>query len=155
MAVDSPVANNKQTKSGRGAGQAPPAGAFWTKYSAHHEFPLSLSSSVFLHIVGFVLLGGFLLALLGLNPNREIPVDAVNIGGGGGNLQGVGDNPGKGVLPTKEANEDKEKTTQSVVNNPKTEELEKPKPATPKLDLTKDESVRPIDTAATDSRLLG
>src|SRR6266852_5914958 len=155
MAVDSSVANNKHTKSGRGAGKAPPAGTFWTKYSFHHEFPLSVSSSVFLHIVGFVLLGGFLFVLFGLNQNRELPVDAVKIVGGGGNTQGVGDNPGKGVLPTKEANEDKDKTTQTVTNNPKTEELEKPKPAAPELGLTKDEAVRPIDTAATDSRLLG
>jgi hypothetical protein len=82
-------------------------------------------------------------------------VDAVNIGGGGGNIEGVGNNSGKGVLPTKEANEDKDKTTQNVANNPKNEELEKPKPPTPDLGLTKDEAVRPADTSASDSRLLG
>src|SRR5260370_42041521 len=101
MAVDTPVANNKQTTSGRRTAEAPPAGTFWKRYSAHHEFPLSLSSSIFLHIVGFVLLGGFLLALFGFNQDRELPVGIARIdGGSGGNLKGVGNNKGDGVLPS-------------------------------------------------------
>src|SRR5207249_2907855 len=90
MAVDNTVANNK-VKSSRKAVQGPPAGAFWKKYSAHHEFPLSLSSSVFMHIVGLVLLGGFLWAFLGLNRDRELPVGAVSLteSGGGGEPEGI------------------------------------------------------------------
>src|SRR5438105_3391645 len=116
MAVDTPLANNKQTKSGRRTAQAPPAGTFWRRYSAHHEFPLSLSSSIFLHIVGFVLLGGFLLALFGLNADRELPVSVIHVGGSGGNPEGVGDNQGSGVLQSNEAIVEKEKTQSESVD---------------------------------------
>ncbi len=154
MAVDTPVANNKQTTSGRRTAKAPPAGTFWRRYSAHHEFPLSLSSSIFLHIIGFVLLGGFLLALFGLNQERELPVGVIRVdGGGGGKLQGVGDNKGSGVLPSNEAIDEKDKMqSESVDKNLNPAKLDKPLPKPPDLNL-KNETPRPIDTAATDRRL--
>lgn len=156
MAVDTPIANNKQVKSGRRTAQAPPEGAFWKRYSTHHELPLSLSSSIFLHIVGFVLLGGFLLAFFGLNQNKELPVDVIQVGGGGGNPDGVGNNRGDGVLPSGEALPDKDNTppvAPAQTLNP--EKLDARQPKKPDLDLPKTEGPRPIDadTSVNDSRI--
>jgi hypothetical protein len=136
----------------RKAAQAPPAGIFWKKYSPHHEFPLSLSSSVFLHILGFVLLGGFLLAFFGLNRDKELPVDAVTIAGGGGNKEGQGNNPGGGVLPSNEAIQDKPQP-ETVSNSINREKLVKPEVKTPELVVP--DAGRPVDanTAAADNAL--
>jgi hypothetical protein len=155
MAVETPVANNKQVKSSSKAAQAPPTGTFWRKYSAHHELPLSVSSSVFLHILGFVLLGGFLLAFLGLNRDKELPVDAITVGGGGGNREGVGNNPGSGVLPSNEAVENKDRTQpDKVVENLDKELLKKPEARKPELPVPDPSGVRPIeDTSVPDKNL--
>ncbi|HLJ93887.1 MAG TPA: hypothetical protein VKU02_11930 [Gemmataceae bacterium] len=113
-----------------------------------------MSSSIFLHIIGFVLLGGFLLALFGLNKDRELPMDVIRVGGGGGNLEGIGNNRGSGVLPGKEAIDEKEKVqSESITKHLNPQELIKPQPKQPDLDLSKNDSSRPIDTAAADSRL--
>lgn len=153
MAADTAVANNKQAPSGRTAAQAPPAGAFWKRYSPHHEFPLSLSSSLFLHILGFVLLGGFLLAFLGLNQNKELPVGVVVVAGGGGNPNGLDNkNPGDAALASKEATPNKEKSSpETVASNT---QLIKPEAKKPELTLP-EKGVRPIeaDTGASDSKL--
>jgi hypothetical protein len=124
---------------------------FWRKYSANHEFPLSASSSVFLHLIGFVLVGGFLLALFGLNQDRELPVDTVSIGSSGDNPRGVGDL----VLPSNEAVEEKDRTqSEFVVKNTNMDKLIKPLPKRPDRDLSKSENPRPIDTAVTDRQLV-
>jgi hypothetical protein len=146
------VANNKQTTSEPKAVQAPPAGAFWKRYSPHHEFPLSLSSSVFLHVLGFVLLGGFLLAFLGLNRAKELQVGAIQIAGGGGNKDGIGSNPGEGVLPSKEAVADKSQP-EPVSSNTNPEKLVKPELKKPEITLP--DTGRPVEpnTAAADTKL--
>lgn len=155
MAVDSPVSNNKVAPTDRRTAHAPPAGAFWKKYSSHHEFPLSVSSSVFLHIIGFVLLGGFLLALFGLNQAKELDVGAARVaGGGGGNPSGIGNERGDNPLPTGEAMPDKPQ--EHVAKNVNPEKLEKPELKKPELEL-KSEGDRPIEanSADTESRLAG
>jgi hypothetical protein len=159
MAADtSLVANNKQVKSSRKAANAPPAGAFWKKYSPHHEFPLSLSSSVFMHILGFVLLGGFLLAFFGLNHNKELPrLDVIAMdSGGGGHREGVGNvNPGTGVLPSKQEIEDKDQSkTATASDSPNKETLAKPEAKKPDLPINPD-SVRRVEPDTAADRSLG
>src|SRR5437588_9850753 len=94
---NSSKAANKSDRQGR----LPPDERFWKKYSPHYEFPLSLSSSTFLHLVGVALLA--LIAFVWANRKKEsapLPTEAIVIGGGGGNPNGVGDSPGEGVVPT-------------------------------------------------------
>jgi hypothetical protein len=151
-----PVTNNKQAKAGRKIAQGPPAGAFWKKYSPHHEFPLSLSSSIFSHFLGFVILSGFLLAFFGLVRDKELPVDTVVVAGGGGNPNGIGNNRGDGVLPSSEAVEGKDKPQpDKVAENLNKEQLNKPEVKKPELPPLNPSGVRPIetDTSAADTKL--
>ena len=59
---------------------------FWIKYSPHHELPLSVTSSVFLHAMAFgvigLILAGFLSGLF--SPKPPPPVQAFGLQGGGG-----------------------------------------------------------------------
>jgi hypothetical protein len=69
----------------------PPDEKFWQRYSPHHEFALSLSSSGVVHVavLGLVVLAslaGWLVASA-----READVDTIEIAGGGGQMDGVGD----------------------------------------------------------------
>jgi hypothetical protein len=110
---------------------------------------------LFLHILGFVLLGGFLLAFFGLNRDSELPVDVVRVSGGGGNPEGVGNkNRGDGVLPSNEAQE-KPQPDDTLSKPVATDQLKKPEETKPELNLPKNTSSRQIeaDTAATNSRL--
>ena len=63
---------------------------FWIKYSPHHELPLSVTSSVFIHAMAFgvigLILAGFLSGLF--SPKPPPPVQAFTIGGGGGDPNG-------------------------------------------------------------------
>ena len=61
---------------------------FWKRYSPHHEFSLSISSSVFLHILCVGLLCLILVGILKLRP-QESPLPVGVIGGGSGEPQGV------------------------------------------------------------------
>jgi hypothetical protein len=74
---------------------APPAESIWTRYSPHHEFPLSSVASVTMHVLVLALLvfAGVIAAALGLNRDSNPPVDTVVVlpGGGGGHPDGVGD----------------------------------------------------------------
>src|SRR5262249_17774289 len=87
-----------------------PEERFWKRYSPHHEFPLSFSTSTFLHllILGLLVLI-FVKGILFFTQNRSLPVDPVRIaiGGGGGNKDGVegGSGPGKGPLENVERGE--------------------------------------------------
>jgi hypothetical protein len=157
MAVDSsPVANNKQTKTSRKLVQGPPEGMFWKKYSAHHEFPLSLSSSIFLHVLGFVLLGGFLFAFFGWNQDKKLDVDTVVIAGGGGNPNGVGNGLGSGVLPSKEAVDDKDRPQpERVAENINKEQLTKPEAQKPELPPLSPNGLRPIEDPSAANTKLG
>jgi len=88
-----------------------PEERFWRRYSPHHEFTLSLSSSAFLHAVGLLLLffGGLLLVALGLHrDDAPLSVDAVGLeenrgqgGGGGGPVIGAA-GPQKEAVPERD-----------------------------------------------------
>jgi len=69
----------------------PPDENFWQRYSPHHEFPLSLSSSGVVHITvfGLLVLGGVLAARW--DSGGSLDVDTIEIAGGGGQPGGVGD----------------------------------------------------------------
>jgi len=110
-----------------------PEERFWKRYSPHHEFPLSLSSSLFLHIVGLVILifGGVLLALIGLGQNNAIAVDAVTIAGGGGNPDGVGNEKGDGAIPTGPEAVSNDRPPEVHSENPSTEQLVTPQAVPP------------------------
>jgi hypothetical protein len=130
MATTAPVANNSK-KSASKPSQVLPEERFWKRYSKHHELPLSVSSSIFLHVIILVLLffGGVLLAMLGLNRNKEsLPVEQiVVIAGGGGNPKGIGDNSGKGAIPVgvEPPNENERPKPESAKTIPD-QKLEKP-----------------------------
>jgi len=80
--------------------RALPDERFWKRYSAHHEFPLSLSSSVILHVAGILVLffGGFLLVSFGANREPRAPTVDV-LFAGSGNPNGPGGAPGPNATP--------------------------------------------------------
>jgi hypothetical protein len=75
---------------------APPDEQFWVRYSPHYEMPLSWVGSGAVHAImlGLLILAGFAIALV--KDTKPPEVDSVRLGGGGGDLDGVGDVPGKG-----------------------------------------------------------
>jgi hypothetical protein len=81
----------------------PPEERFWQRYSPHHEFPLSSTASVALHVLVLVLLlvVAWVVVKLGLGADsRPLPVTPVALAGGGGNPHADGAGPGDpGALP--------------------------------------------------------
>ena len=76
----------------------------WIKYSPHNELPISVSSSLFIHVVVLGVIGLILAGFLGrlFGPHDKTP-DVLLFdmpGGGGGPLDGAGDNPALGARPT-------------------------------------------------------
>jgi hypothetical protein len=129
---------------------APPEERFWKRYSPHHEFPLSLSSSVFIHIVSLVILvfGGVLLAVLGLMPKDAIAVDAVTIAGGGGNPDGFGNEKGDGAIPSGKEAVDTEKPPENVGKTVPDEKLRTPDATPPPLVAEQAKDSRFVDESA-------
>ncbi|HEY7424281.1 MAG TPA: hypothetical protein VH682_08650 [Gemmataceae bacterium] len=88
----------------------PPDERFWQRYSPHGELPLSGAGSLALHLLifGLMLLSAWLAYAVFGHTSRSLPVEAVrlDLGGGGGNPQGVGDGPNRGK--PLEAGSDKE-----------------------------------------------
>jgi hypothetical protein len=76
---------------------------FWRYYSRNHELPLSVVSSIFLHVVGYgaigLILTGALMALFGIH-DGPLPVESIVIAGGSGVEEGVGTGPADGALPS-------------------------------------------------------
>jgi hypothetical protein len=74
----------------------PPDEQFWVRYSPHYEMPLSWVGSGAVHalLFGLLILAGFAIALI--KDTKAPEMDSVRLGGGGGNENGVGENPGKG-----------------------------------------------------------
>ena len=123
-------ASTKPTK----AGKVPVEPEFWKRYSPHYEFPLSLSSSVFLHIfaAGFLALMAYVFVQW-IHEDQPLPVGGIAIGGGGGDPHGVAKGNENGPIQS-----DKEATTEGknpdpVTNPTESAELSKPEAAPPKL----------------------
>jgi hypothetical protein len=89
----------------------PPDERFWQRYSPHAELPLSSAGSLVVHVLifGLLMLASVLAAWLGINNNRSLPVDAVQLSGGGGNPKGVGEGPNAGDQPVEAASQSNEK----------------------------------------------
>ncbi|HEV3445619.1 MAG TPA: hypothetical protein VG099_13310 [Gemmataceae bacterium] len=85
----------------------PPEERFWKRYSPNHEFPLSSASSALMHLcaLGILALGAHSFA----NWATPVPIDAIEIGGGGGRPDGA-EGPAAGQFPHNEDLKD-------VVNN--------------------------------------
>src|SRR5438105_13711192 len=86
--------NQAQPRPKDPAGPAPFEEPFWSRYSPHHEFPLSSATSVALHVlalVGLIVAGWFVANLL---EKSKLEVDTLTLAGGGGNRQGEGNAPG-------------------------------------------------------------
>jgi hypothetical protein len=66
---------------------------FWTKYSQHHEMPISGLASLAWHILAAVLIVA-LAFVISRRDDADMPIESVTVGGGGGSPQGVG--PGRG-----------------------------------------------------------
>jgi hypothetical protein len=81
----------------------PPDERFWQRYSPHGELPLSGAGSLALHLLifGLMLLSAWLAYAVFSHTTRSLPVEAVrlDLGGGGGNPHGVGDDPNRGRQP--------------------------------------------------------
>jgi hypothetical protein len=80
----------------------PPEERFWLRYSPHHEFPLANVTSFVAHGLAF---GLALLLVVAIGPgrNHQVPVEAVRLGGGGGQKTGNGDGPAGGRPPLEAA----------------------------------------------------
>lgn len=115
--AESIVSTNHAVKPAKpGKGRKPPDERSWQRYTEHYEFPISSAGSVVLHglAIGLLVLGGILAAKLGFN-NDVPPIETINIGGGGGNPEGVGNGPGVGVVPAGEETAQQTKPPPKVV----------------------------------------
>jgi hypothetical protein len=133
---------------------------FWKRYSKHHEFPLSIVSSVFIHLLvgGLVILviTGALLSLLGIS-HESVPVEAIVVdAGGAGNLNGIGTGPANGAVAQKRENvEENEKPSLEQSQGKEAPPLAAPQKPTPSLLPQKDEKdrVTDLDTSKANERL--
>jgi hypothetical protein len=96
----------------------PPDERFWQRYSPHAELPLSSAGSFVVHILffGLLILASFLGTLF-FNSNRSLPVEAVQLSGGGGNPKGVGEGPNTGDVPQEAAPPSNDKPATTTVPN--------------------------------------
>jgi hypothetical protein len=111
----------------------PPDEKFWQRYSAHHEFPLSSLGSVLLHMLAFGMVA-FVMWWWFSSINDELkplPLEPLAIGGGGGNPNGMDNNPGK-VLAKRIEAPDLTKPKVNIDPNDLTNDKIKFNPVTPK-----------------------
>jgi hypothetical protein len=82
---------------------------FWIKYSPHHELPLSVTSSLFIHAMAFgvvgLILAGFLSGLFSPKPPPPVQVIGIAGGGGGGDPNGGEAGADPATVTGKEATE--------------------------------------------------
>jgi hypothetical protein len=129
--------------------KARPAGLpderFWIKYSQHHELPLSVTSSVFIHALAFGLIGlilaGILSGLFGGKHQAEVKPFQL-AGGGGGDPNGNSDGPSEAVVPS--GNEVKEKADKTEPLQP----IETTKKPLDVPDAKNDPLVNPTETVS-------
>jgi hypothetical protein len=155
----SSVTNNDAVKSPKGKGRLPPPERFWKRYSRHHEFPLSVVSSIFAHLLvgGIVVLivTGALLALLGLSRD-SVPIEPIRVSGGAGNPLGEGTGPANAAPSHREAVEENDRNSTEAPAPKDVPDLTKPQKAPPPLlDEKKNQASRPVDldSSAQNSRL--
>jgi hypothetical protein len=124
---------------------------FWQRYSPHHEFPLSTSASVALHVVAIavLVLGGVLAAKWGLGDSEKpIPISMMDEPGGGGQPEGKDAGTGsEGAVQSKEATESPSNTVADATPVPK-ENLNAPTVDPVDLPKIQDPSARYIDESA-------
>lgn len=120
--------------------KARPAGLpderFWIKYSQHHELPLSVTSSIFLHAVAFGLIGLVLAGILSglFGGNKQPVIDTFQMaGGGGGDPNGNTDGATEINVPTGPEVTEKIKNPEPVQPVEPTNPLNKPDPKTEPL----------------------
>jgi hypothetical protein len=79
--------------------QLPPEPKFWKRYSPHHEFPISSVTSVCIYALGALLAWAVISFAIHQNEdNKSLPVEAIEVAGGGGSPDGEG-TEGAGDLP--------------------------------------------------------
>ncbi|HEY7329922.1 MAG TPA: hypothetical protein VH592_19965 [Gemmataceae bacterium] len=93
----------------------PPDERFWQRYSPHAELPLSSAGSLVVHVLalGLMILLAWIGTVLLNHSSRQLPVEAVQLSGGGGdpNARGRGSDAGSDLVevgkePDKSATED-------------------------------------------------
>ncbi len=108
-----------------------PEERFWRRYSPHGELPLSGAGSFALHAlaVGLLVLLGFL-GVWFARPNRTLPVEAVQVAGGGSGTPNGGEGskgPGRGAEVVDEQN--RQGDDPNVPSQPKLAQPQKQPPA--------------------------
>jgi hypothetical protein len=140
------IEDHKASKNGRGgalAGPKPFEPPFWTRYSPHHEFPLSTAVSVSMHVLAFVFLivaGWFLATMIEKSKIEVGTLEESTLAGGGGSRHGEG-NAGGDRPPVSQGQEN--------VENPATETPKPTGDVTP-LDPLKTKIADPLDVILKD-----
>src|SRR6516162_4487126 len=88
MSSAPPVGNSGTTVAEPVRDRAPDCETFWTRYSPHHEFPLSSVASVAAHVVVGVLCVAVFANFWFNQPKEALPLDVVAVPGGGGDRKG-------------------------------------------------------------------
>jgi hypothetical protein len=118
MTQTAPPSANKTPAQANNPELVPPDERFWQRYSPHAEFPLSSAGSLAVHILIFGLLGlmAWLGAVLFSHANRSLPVEAVrlDLGGGGGNPHGRGDDRNNGAQPIEDSGPTQDSKSEDV-----------------------------------------
>jgi hypothetical protein len=136
---------------------SPPPGLpderFWVRYSEHHELPLSSVGSIAIHVLVVAL--AFALWYVGWNlwkDDKSLPVEAVALaGGGGGNPQGIGNDPGVPNAGAPEAVEQKPNEPQRPPDAPQPDKLKPVQPAPPQFPEIKDPDIRRLIDAGNEA----
>jgi hypothetical protein len=91
-----PTNNQAKPQPKAPARPAPFEEPFWSRYSPHHEFPLSSATSIALHVLAFVglIVAGWFVARLLEKGKLEVDTLEMTVAGGGGKPGGEGNAPG-------------------------------------------------------------
>jgi hypothetical protein len=96
--------------------KTPPDERFWQRYSPHAELPLSSASSLVVHVlaIGLLAMLGALAGWLATNAKRTLPVEAVQLAGGGGDPHARGPGSDSGTEPVEAGKEPDKGPTENV-----------------------------------------
>src|SRR6266851_3045001 len=136
-----PSNNQAKAKPKAPAGPAPAEEPFWSRYSAHHEFPLSTATSIALHVLAlvFLIVAGWWVASLIEKSKLEVgTLEESVFAGGGGSRQGEGKDAG-----------DRPPASENVDTSPTTEPP-KPTAEVAPLDPIKKQIADPLDVILQD-----